>query len=57
MSRENNINIVLASILDNPSDDYNEGLVREAVRTYLNNFTDSELESEITERKESGRAQ
>jgi hypothetical protein len=55
MNRENNINIVLASILDNPSDDYNEGLVREAVRTYLNNFTDSELESEITERKENGR--
>jgi hypothetical protein len=55
MSREDQVNILLQSIINSPSDDYNEGLVLEAVRTYLNCFTNEELSSEIDERKQHGR--
>ena len=56
MIRENQVDTILQSILNSPSDDYNEGLVREAVRTYLNCFSDDELKQEIAERIENGRA-
>ena len=54
--KEDKINNILGSVMQSPSDDYNEGLVREAVRTYLNNFTDAELDQEMIERVQSGRA-
>jgi hypothetical protein len=55
MNRENQVDILLQSILNSPDDDYNEGLVREAVRAYLNRFSDDELSAEMNERKQDGR--
>jgi hypothetical protein len=51
-NREQQIDFLLNQIMNNPSSDYNEGLVREAVRTYLNNFNQQELIAELEERGE-----
>ena len=46
---------VLDDIMSDLTSDYNVGMVREALRTYLDNFANDELEIELNERKEIGR--
>lgn len=41
---------ILDDIMQNITSDYNLGLVREAVRTYLENFSNDELQTELNER-------
>jgi hypothetical protein len=46
---------ILDDIMSDLTSDYNVGMVREALRTYLNNFANDELEIELNERREIGR--
>ena len=41
---------ILESIMTDLTSDYNLGMVREAVRTYLDIFSNDELEAELKER-------
>jgi hypothetical protein len=50
MSRSAMQDQILDSIMKDPTSDYNIGLVREAVRTYLNCFSDDELSCELNDR-------
>lgn len=47
---------ILDSIMDDLTSDYNLGMVREAVRTYLDIFSNDELEVELSDRLTNGRA-
>lgn len=47
--------IILDDVMNDTSSDYNIGLVREAMRTYLENYMNDELEAELNERKQHGR--
>lgn len=50
MSRYEMQSDILDDIMQNITSDYNLGLVREAVRTYLENFSNDELQTELNER-------
>jgi hypothetical protein len=54
MNRIQMIDIVRNNILNNLNEDYNYGMIHQAIDTYLNNFTALELEGEINERIEFG---
>ena len=42
--------VILDDIMQDITSDYNLGMVREAVRTYLENFSNDELQTELNER-------
>lgn len=42
--------VILDDIMQNITSEYNLGMVREAVRTYLENFSNDELQTELNER-------
>lgn len=42
--------VILDNIMQDITSDYNLGMVREAVRTYLENFSNDELQTELNER-------
>ena len=46
---------ILEDIMNDLHSDYNLGMVREAVRTYLDIFENDELQAELFERKQHGR--
>lgn len=46
---------ILEDIMDDITSEYNLGMVREAVRTYLDVFANDELEAELNDRMELGR--
>ena len=46
---------ILDNIMQDLTSDYNLGMVREAVRTYLDIFENDELQAELNEREEMGR--
>ena len=48
--RQKLIDAIHTMIMENLTDDYNLVMVREAVETYLNNFTQDELQNEFDER-------
>jgi len=50
MSRYEMQSDILDDIMQNITSDYNLGMVREAVRTYLENFSNDELQTELNER-------
>lgn len=54
MNRNDMQNEILTSIMKDLNSDYNIGMVREAIRTYLDNFSNDELVSEIEDRTNFG---